>query len=204
MNVSGTIYACRNSWRFFFFFFLNLVTQGKVILTLICLRFHKFYSNNPSVFLSFFCHQDGVRMEEIVEGCTGALHILARDPINRGEIASMQTIPLFVQVHSHEYDLDEHAYGACTLLHFMSLRHSFSFKILYLYTVCVYCVWLIDWLIDEDHQTAQTTETSWFNMNLFRNVFFCVLNCLQWTRKVIWEPKICSIHLLVIFPCPLH
>lgn len=43
-------------------------------------------------------YQDGVRMEEIVEGCTGALHIMARDPINRGEIASMQTIPLFVQV----------------------------------------------------------------------------------------------------------
>uniref|UniRef100_A0A8C6SN05 Junction plakoglobin n=1 Tax=Neogobius melanostomus TaxID=47308 RepID=A0A8C6SN05_9GOBI len=43
-------------------------------------------------------YQDGVRMEEIVEGCTGALHILARDPINRGEIASMQTIPLFVQL----------------------------------------------------------------------------------------------------------
>lgn len=42
-------------------------------------------------------------MEEIVEGCTGALHILARDPINRGEIASMQTIPLFVQVHSHVF-----------------------------------------------------------------------------------------------------
>uniref|UniRef100_A0AAR2IPS0 Junction plakoglobin n=1 Tax=Pygocentrus nattereri TaxID=42514 RepID=A0AAR2IPS0_PYGNA len=43
-------------------------------------------------------YQDGVRMEEIVEGCTGALHILARDPINRGEISSMQTIPLFVQL----------------------------------------------------------------------------------------------------------
>ncbi|KAK1874557.1 Junction plakoglobin, partial [Dissostichus eleginoides] len=42
-------------------------------------------------------YQDGVRMEEIVEGCAGALHILARDPINRGEIANMQTIPLFVQ-----------------------------------------------------------------------------------------------------------
>ncbi|XP_029365107.1 junction plakoglobin-like isoform X2 [Echeneis naucrates] len=42
--------------------------------------------------------KDGVRMEEIVEGCTGALHILARDPINRGEIASMQTVPLFVQL----------------------------------------------------------------------------------------------------------
>lgn len=37
-------------------------------------------------------------MEEIVEGCTGALHILARDPINRADIANMQTIPLFVQV----------------------------------------------------------------------------------------------------------
>uniref|UniRef100_A0A8C7CU55 Junction plakoglobin a n=1 Tax=Oncorhynchus kisutch TaxID=8019 RepID=A0A8C7CU55_ONCKI len=43
-------------------------------------------------------YQDGVRMEEIVEGCTGALHIMARDTINRGEIASMQTIPLFVQL----------------------------------------------------------------------------------------------------------
>lgn len=41
-------------------------------------------------------------MEEIVEGCTGALHIMARDPINRGEIASMQTIPLFVQVHAQK------------------------------------------------------------------------------------------------------
>ena len=39
-------------------------------------------------------------MEEIVEGCTGALHIMARDPVNRGEIANMQTIPLFVQVRS--------------------------------------------------------------------------------------------------------
>lgn len=37
-------------------------------------------------------------MEEIVEGSTGALHILARDPVNRAEIANLQTIPLFVQV----------------------------------------------------------------------------------------------------------
>ncbi|KAL2086802.1 hypothetical protein ACEWY4_017861 [Coilia grayii] len=43
-------------------------------------------------------YQDGVRMEEIVEGCTGALHILARDPTNAAEIASMETIPLFVQL----------------------------------------------------------------------------------------------------------
>ncbi|CAL8332276.1 unnamed protein product [Merluccius merluccius] len=43
-------------------------------------------------------YQDGVRMEEIVEGCTGALHIMARDPVSRGDIANMQTIPLFVQL----------------------------------------------------------------------------------------------------------
>lgn len=51
-----------------------------------------------NVFLINVCSQDGVRMEEIVEGCTGALHILARDPVNRAEIANLQTIPLFVQV----------------------------------------------------------------------------------------------------------
>ncbi|KAM9315220.1 junction plakoglobin-like isoform 1-T2 [Pholidichthys leucotaenia] len=43
-------------------------------------------------------YQDGVRMEEIVEGCTGALHILARDPVNRVQIANLETIPLFVQL----------------------------------------------------------------------------------------------------------
>ncbi|CAN9509928.1 unnamed protein product [Ophioblennius macclurei] len=43
-------------------------------------------------------YQDGVRMEEIVEGSTGALHILARDPVNRAEIANLTTIPLFVQL----------------------------------------------------------------------------------------------------------
>uniref|UniRef100_A0A8C5SX33 Junction plakoglobin n=1 Tax=Laticauda laticaudata TaxID=8630 RepID=A0A8C5SX33_LATLA len=42
--------------------------------------------------------KDGVKMEEIVEGCTGALHILARDPMNRMEIFRLNTIPLFVQL----------------------------------------------------------------------------------------------------------
>lgn len=37
-------------------------------------------------------------MEEIVEGCTGALHILARDVHNRIVIRGLNTIPLFVQV----------------------------------------------------------------------------------------------------------
>uniref|UniRef100_UPI00358E04CD catenin beta-1-like isoform X2 n=1 Tax=Myxine glutinosa TaxID=7769 RepID=UPI00358E04CD len=41
---------------------------------------------------------DGIRMEEIVEGCTGALHILARDANNRAVIRSLNTIPLIVQL----------------------------------------------------------------------------------------------------------
>ena len=45
-------------------------------------------------------------MEEIVEGCIGALHILALDPTNAANIASTEIIPLFVQVR---------AQGACGL-----------------------------------------------------------------------------------------
>ena len=41
---------------------------------------------------------DGVRMEEIVEGTVGALHILAREAHNREVIRSLNTIPLFVQL----------------------------------------------------------------------------------------------------------
>lgn len=47
---------------------------------------------------SYVFVQEGVRMEEIVEGCTGALHILARDVHNRIVIRGLNTIPLFVQV----------------------------------------------------------------------------------------------------------
>ena len=41
---------------------------------------------------------DGVRMEDIVDGCVGALHILAREAHNRAVIRSLHCIPLFVQV----------------------------------------------------------------------------------------------------------
>nr|NP_001027779.1 beta-catenin [Ciona intestinalis]BAE06330.1 beta-catenin [Ciona intestinalis] len=41
---------------------------------------------------------DGVRMEEIVEGTTGTLHILAREPHSRSVIRGLNTIPLFVQL----------------------------------------------------------------------------------------------------------
>lgn len=41
---------------------------------------------------------DGVRMEEIVEGTVGALHILAREGNNRAVIRGLNCIPLFVQL----------------------------------------------------------------------------------------------------------
>nr|BBG74726.1 beta-catenin [Patiria pectinifera] len=41
---------------------------------------------------------DGVRMEEIIEGAVGALHILARDMHNRMLIRNLSTVPLFVQL----------------------------------------------------------------------------------------------------------
>ncbi|XP_077997286.1 catenin beta-like isoform X2 [Glandiceps talaboti] len=43
-------------------------------------------------------YNDGVRMEEIVEGTVGALHILAREPHNRAIIRGLNCIPLFVQL----------------------------------------------------------------------------------------------------------
>lgn len=41
---------------------------------------------------------DGVRMEEIVEGTVGALHILARESNNRALIRQQMVIPVFVQL----------------------------------------------------------------------------------------------------------
>jgi hypothetical protein len=49
-------------------------------------------------------YADGVRMEEVVEGTVGALHILARESHNRAVIRGLSVIPIFVQVmelHEH-------------------------------------------------------------------------------------------------------
>ncbi|KAG8293915.1 Catenin beta-1 [Homalodisca vitripennis] len=43
-------------------------------------------------------YADGVRMEEIVEGTVGALHILARESQNRTIIRQQNVIPIFVQL----------------------------------------------------------------------------------------------------------
>merc|ERR1719244_283657 len=49
-------------------------------------------------------YADGVRMEEIVEGTVGALHILAREPHNRALIRGMSVIPIFVQLLYNEIE----------------------------------------------------------------------------------------------------
>lgn len=61
-----------------------------------------------------FLVQEGVRMEEIVEGCTGALHILARDVHNRIVIRGLNTIPLFVQVG--KVSEQENTWKSCDLM----------------------------------------------------------------------------------------
>ncbi|KAG1676894.1 Armadillo segment polarity protein [Nymphon striatum] len=43
-------------------------------------------------------YADGVRMEEIIEGTVGALHILAREVHNRAVIRELNVIPIFVQL----------------------------------------------------------------------------------------------------------
>lgn len=43
-------------------------------------------------------YAEGVRMEEILEGTVGALHILAREHNNRIVLLNQNTIPVFVQV----------------------------------------------------------------------------------------------------------
>ncbi|XP_029177909.1 armadillo segment polarity protein isoform X2 [Nylanderia fulva] len=49
-------------------------------------------------------YADGVRMEEIVEGSVGALHILARESHNRAIIRAQNVIPIFVQLLFNEIE----------------------------------------------------------------------------------------------------
>ncbi|XP_021931264.1 armadillo segment polarity protein-like isoform X2 [Zootermopsis nevadensis] len=49
-------------------------------------------------------YADGVRMEEIVEGTVGALHILARESHNRAIIRRQMVIPIFVQLLFNEIE----------------------------------------------------------------------------------------------------
>uniref|UniRef100_A0A646QDI6 Armadillo segment polarity protein n=1 Tax=Hemiscolopendra marginata TaxID=943146 RepID=A0A646QDI6_9MYRI len=49
-------------------------------------------------------YADGVRMEEVVEGTVGALHILAREAHNRAIIRTHNVIPIFVQLLYNEIE----------------------------------------------------------------------------------------------------
>lgn len=49
-------------------------------------------------------YADGVRMEEIVEGTVGALHILARDSHNKALIRQQEVIPTFVALLSSDIE----------------------------------------------------------------------------------------------------
>lgn len=49
-------------------------------------------------------YADGVRMEEIVEGTVGALHILARDSHNKVLIRQQEVIPVFVALLSSDIE----------------------------------------------------------------------------------------------------
>ncbi|XP_026473624.1 armadillo segment polarity protein isoform X2 [Ctenocephalides felis] len=49
-------------------------------------------------------YADGVRMEEIVEGTVGALHILARESNNRAIIRQQLVVPIFVQLLFNEIE----------------------------------------------------------------------------------------------------
>lgn len=62
---------------------------------------------------------DGVRMEEIVEGTTGALHILAREAHNRALIRGLNCIPLFIQLlYSNVDNIQRVAAGVlCEIAH---------------------------------------------------------------------------------------
>ena len=54
-------------------------------------------SSKSFVLFSHSIRQEGgVRMEEIVEGATGALHILARERSCRDVVTELNTIPLFI------------------------------------------------------------------------------------------------------------
>merc|ERR1712227_927373 len=56
-------------------------------------------------------YADGVRMEEIVEGTVGALHILAREGHNRAIIRGLSVIPIFVQLLYNEIENIQRVYG---------------------------------------------------------------------------------------------
>ena len=77
-------------------FYQTIILDDSFIFSISIFFFHFF--QRASRGQSAGSYADGVRMEEIVEGTVGALHILARDPHNRDIIRKSNVIPIFVQL----------------------------------------------------------------------------------------------------------
>ena len=78
---------------FVFMFWYCILKRGLTVLKVNIISFQR-----TSRGQSAGSYADGVRMEEIVEGTVGALHILARESHNRAIIRGLSVIPIFVQV----------------------------------------------------------------------------------------------------------
>lgn len=73
-------------------------------------------------------YADGVRMEEIVEGTVGALHILARDSHNKVLIRQQEVIPTFVALLSS--DIENIQVGFCKSIFIPPTNWIFKFQFL--------------------------------------------------------------------------
>lgn len=78
-------------------------------------------------------YADGVRMEEIVEGTVGALHILARDSHNKVLIRQQEVIPTFVALLSSDIENIQVGFCKAYMDHPTKLQFQLSFFFRFVY-----------------------------------------------------------------------
>lgn len=74
-------------------------------LAQLLVRTHQEFQRQPNVDLI----DNYIRMDDILESCISALHIIAKDPQNRMVIRDLDCVPLFVRV-SNAIEKDEHVF----------------------------------------------------------------------------------------------
>lgn len=99
------VYLYDTDFGTFFDYCYCLVFNTLVLTSLLLLSHQQRSSVASGGSGSIGAYADGVRMEEIVEGTVGALHILARESHNRAIIRGLNVIPIFVQVRHLAHDL---------------------------------------------------------------------------------------------------
>lgn len=82
-------------------------------------------------------YADGVRMEEIVEGTVGALHILARESHNRALIRQQSVIPIFVRLLFNEI---ENIQVCCNVVCFIWMKIKLKFCVKFSVSLLVFFV----------------------------------------------------------------